>query len=354
MKTNFLAGIVLAIVAVGCGPAPTGLKSTGLGSIGGNKGLPSGPNGQTGPAYTDKYELAVIKDGADDACIYTVPAGWSKEGTLKWIAAGVPYPLISALTYSPDRTKSMGWVPMLSFKWDKGPMGEQGVRFGGGLDVVNWIFSQNKEVSNFQIIDQQIQPAQSQFPGGIVQNSTQKAETAAVRATWTEKGVEKEGLIVCKIDISDMAFEYGQSQLSSVSLLMYATPKGQLMNADFIRWGTMFFKSLQIPPSYARKIGQAAFDASQENRKIALQQNDDIMKRYWDQQRSNEHRADQFDQYIRGVTEQSGPDGRKYIVPNNGQNWVGPGGQIINSTDPNFDPNNDPNGGGGNWSQLSG
>jgi len=352
MKCGFAAVLLAAALVVGCDAPPK------VGKIGNGTSIPNTSNnggGQVGKAL--KFEFHKVQDpGSNNMVAYTyvMPTGWIAEDSIQWTTFGkLPYPVSQLSVHTPDRSYGMAVYPMMIGSWSSGPGGQTGIAYNNASEAIKAIMSRAKGITNFQVIDEASQPVQSGY--GQVEGSQSSADVCTMHFQCTQDGIDKEGFIVAKLDSSRSQDPYTQAQLWNLGLQIFAAPAGKLTNnPEFIKVASVFLKSASITPEYNELVNKVSFDASQTARKAAQEQEEQIMKQYWDRQKSQDRMAENFDQYIRGTNNYEPPGGGSPIaLPNAGKYWMNGSGQIVTSDDPNYDPNNDPDGGGGGWQQMN-
>lgn len=337
MKLMPFAALGALLIVVGCGAPPP------VGRI----GVVGPPSVAAGDVLT--YSLHKIENSNVVAYTYLMPQGWSNDDKVVWTnVSNIPYPITQLVTTSPDKQFVIAEYPVLVGSWQTGPMGSNGEAYQNASEAIDATMQKDQQIQNYQVVSTQHQAAQSSWTAMGAQG---EADNALTRCTYTENGVEKEALIVGKLDTGVLGTGGMESKIWHLSLQIMAAPRGQLMtNQAFLKQAATFFASAQITPEFNKMISDASFTASQESRKIALQEEDDMMKRYWDQQKNMEQGVKNFDDYIRGVQNYTNPSGGPPLsLPAGGNYWIDPQGNVQQAPD---DPNYDPNRNGGNWSHL--
>lgn len=354
MKALGVIGGLAILVAIGCDKPPhvigtgTGVGSaiTGVSGSGGDGGrLVSSDRVQT-------YSIHNVQDPGNGnmvAYTYIMPAGWESQDNITWVQGKLPYPVSTLVARSPDKAYGLGVYPMIAGTWWSGPAGTGGTAYASAGDAVDKIMSKADGVSNYNVMHEDAQQAKSEWPS--IQGGSGQADITMKRVSFTQDGMQKEGFIWAKLDTFSNTDPYTTSKLWHLAIRVMTAPQGQLMsNGVFLKQAATFFSTCTITPEYNALINKTAFDASQINRKIALEEDDMIMKNYWNQQKSMEKGAKDFDDYIRGRQDFKNPNGGAPLSLPSGQKWYTDGnGNLKSADDPGFDPNED---GGGKWNPL--
>ncbi len=356
MKALGVIGGLVILAVIGCDKPPhvIGGMGQGVGGAVGNVGSNGGGGGMENAAggKVMNYTMHNVQDpGSNNMVAYTyiMPAGWENKDGIAWVKSTVPYPVAALVTTSRDKAYGLGVYPMLAGTSWNGPAGPGGMSYESAGDAIDKIMSKADGVSNYNPVHEDTQRAQSEWPS--IQGGQGNADISMKRVTFTQDGMAKEAFIVAKLDTFSNADQFSTSKLWHLSIRVMTAPQGQLMsNPIFLKQAATFFTSASITAEYNALVNKTAFDASQINRKNALQENDRIMKNYWDQQKGMEKGAKDFDDYIKGVQDFKNPNGGAPLSLPSGQKWYSDGNGNMKSTDdPNFDPTED---GGGKWNPL--
>lgn len=335
MSRIALLGIAFLLFA-GCGPAGGGRGgSVVAGPTGGGPGGGTGGGGEDGGVLS--FTLRKVQDPGSNnvvAYVYWSPLGWTNEDSIQWVQAGTPYALASLITRSPDKEFSLGYIPMIAGTYSEGPMGNQGVMMKNASDAIDKI-GKNSKVTNWTVVGEQSAPVESGYQQVGGNNSS--ADVCVKQVSFTEDGVDKDAYFVAKLDQTVIS-GVTSSQLWTLSLQVLSAPRGRLGETVFVRQAGVFFASASITPEYNQLINKITWDASQINRKAALQQGDDILDQYWKRQGQGEKQRKDFQNYIRGRQDFTGPDGKVHNLPAGQTYWMDDKGTMQQSPDPNFNP----------------
>ncbi len=347
MRRVLILGIL--VLLAGCdGPPPK------FGKLGGGVGqTPKATITNAAPPLL--YTLHKVLDPAVSnmaAYTYLMPQGWRNEDQITWAGGTQPYPVAILAAKSPDKKYALGVYPLIFGTSYSGPMGSGGMPLHNASEAVKTLIAKAKTITNFQVLDEKSQPMESGY--GDVGGAQRSADMAVIHCTYSEDGMEREAVIVSRFDNAVMGDQNSQSQTWTLSLQIMAAPPGELMkNKEFLQQSATFFYSAYITPDYYKATNKLTMDSAAANREAGLQRGEQIMKSYWDQQKTNDASAQNFSDSIRGVGRYTDPNGgAPLVLPEGPQYWVDRDGNVASSSDPNYDPNT--GGEGGSWTALKG
>ncbi len=352
MKPTLLLALAAIAAAVGCNsPQQTaGNTKLNLPNVGGSlQNIQLGsPKPPTDPNKLIDLTLHQVQDDQVVAYTYVMPKGWLPQDKIQWTGGKLPYPIVSLVVKSPDLSRRLAVFPMVGGNSWSGRYGSGGMSYESASDAIDKTMLQNTTVSNYTSVQEKTEPAKSIWQP--IGNDRQVAEVCVKRCEFIQDGIEKEALIVAKLDTDITTTPDSESKLWHLGMRFMSAPKGQLTtDSQFLRQAATFFTSASITPQYNQMVNKIAFDASQINRREAQQEDDRIMKSYWDQQKGMERGMKQFDDYIRGVQGFKDPKGGpNRDLPSGSRYWQDADGNMRGSTDPDYNPNDD----GGNWTPM--
>ncbi len=355
MKSKLALLSLTVLFVAGCGkpPAPGGQPVVGgvINGAGPNplRNVPSRPTGGGVPML--EFTPYQVKDEQVVAYTYLMPKGWKNDDSIKWMGGKLPYPLVKLYIKPEDGSHWIAFFPMIGGNSWSGQYGSGGTSYESAGDAIDQLITKTPGTTDYNVLHESTRPAKTIWPP--LDGSEGRAEVCVKRVTFTRDGEEKEGIFVAKLDTDFMNSPGSQTKLWHLSLQVMVAPKGALVSdSKFLKQSATFFASASITPEYNQLVNKVSFDASQINRKEALDEDRQIMKNYWDGQKGMERGMKDFDDYIRGVQDFGGKNGGpRYSLPSGGRYWTDRNGNIGTTDDPNFDPNQQD--GGGGWSPLA-